>query len=65
MKEDTNPEEEKNKTPIIKEKETIIQIPSKLDNKEQEDNSSAETFNACDAGTQTEKSEKKSGCHIM
>jgi hypothetical protein len=62
LKEETNPKE-KNKTPTMKEKEP--KSPTKPDSKYQKDNPSSETFNACDAGTQTEKFEKKGGCHIM
>ena len=64
MKEETNPKE-KNKTPIMTEKEPKSKSPTTPDSKHQKDNPSSETFNACDAGTQTEKFEKKGGCHIM
>ena len=64
MKEDNQPNKKKNK-PIMKETETQIKNPTELDNKEQKDNPSSGTFNACDAGTQTGKFEKKGGCHIM
>ena len=64
MYEDTNTVE-KNKPTIIKEKETQIPMPTKQDNRDKKDNPSSDVFNACDAGTQTEKFEKKGGCHIM
>jgi hypothetical protein len=62
MKEDTNTVE-KNKPTTIKENQ--IPMPSKQDNKDKKDNPSSDVFNACDAGTQTEKFAKKGGCHIM
>ena len=64
LKEETNLTE-KNKTHTMKGKEPKSQSPTETDSKHQKDNQPSETFNACDAGTQTEKFEKKGGCHIM
>jgi len=57
MKEDTNINEKIMKT-ISKEKEIKVNVPKSVEK-------GPESPSACDAGTQTEKSEKKGGCLVM
>ena len=53
MKEDTSPIQK-----LTKLKGSDSKISAQQDK-------NVESFNACDAGTQTERPEKKNGCHLM
>eukprot|EP00092_Neocalanus_flemingeri_P033900 GFUD01036864.1.p1 GENE.GFUD01036864.1~~GFUD01036864.1.p1 ORF type:complete len:1534 (+),score=418.92 GFUD01036864.1:96-4697(+) len=68
MKEDIKVEPNIKKT-SIKENEIKIQKQTHVENKVTKDDECSETpkdaFNACDAGTQTEKVDKKGGCQVM